>query len=77
MIFFQIVIDDPPKPFVVDAMLIKREADTPDHAADELAPCCFSVQNAAGTKYADHSRDPHLPEIGIHVNLRELSAKGK
>src|SRR5580700_8585810 len=63
VILGKIIIHHPAEPFIVSILLVKREADTPDHAAHELAPRGLCVQNLSRAERANHAGNLDLTKV--------------
>lgn len=57
--------------FVIEErFLVQRQADAPDHAADDLAARGLGVQDMAGRDRADDAGDA---ELLVHVHLADMA----
>lgn len=58
--------------FVIEErFLVQRQADAPDHAADDLAARGLGVQDMAGRDRADDAGDADDAELLVHVHFDE------
>src|ERR1700680_4542776 len=61
---------------ICDRPFVQRHANSPDQAADILAPGQQRIEDTAGGKSTTDAADPHFAKIGIDADFDEHRAVG-